>query len=131
MRVCVIDGRGGGIGSRLVAGLCSELGQAHHIVALGTNLAEIQREREEAEKAAREELKKKQKTVGNGGAKGKAAEPAPKQEDKPAPAPPSSPMLSLFDLPAQDEAAPCRTSGQETKTEEEEEVSHAGQSDAP
>jgi len=39
MRVCVIDGRGGGIGSRLVAGLCSELGQAHHIVALGTNLA--------------------------------------------------------------------------------------------
>ena len=39
MRVCVIDGRGGGIGSRLVAGLCSELGQDHHIVALGTNLA--------------------------------------------------------------------------------------------
>jgi hypothetical protein len=37
MRVCVIDGRGGGLGSRLVAGLCSELGQAHHIVALGTN----------------------------------------------------------------------------------------------
>jgi hypothetical protein len=41
-------------------------------------------------------------------------------------------MLSLFDLPAQDEAAPCPTSGQETeKEEEEEEVSHAGQSDAP
>src|ERR1700730_8387612 len=73
-------------------------------VALGANLAEIQREREEAEKAAREELKKKQKTVRNGGAKGKAADPAPRQEDKPAPAPPSSPMLSLFDLPAQDEA---------------------------
>jgi len=35
--VCVIDGRGGGLGSRLVAGLRSELGQAHHIVALGTN----------------------------------------------------------------------------------------------
>src|SRR5947207_804014 len=84
-------------------------------VALGTNLAEIQRECEEAEKAAREELKKKQKTVGNGGAKGKAAEPAPKQEDKPVPAPPPSPMLSLFDLSAQDEAAPCPTSGQETK----------------
>jgi hypothetical protein len=75
------------------------------------NLAEIQREREEAEKAAREELKKKQKTVGNGGAKGKAAEPAPKQEDKPAPAPP--PMLSLFDLPAQDEAAPRSKTGEE------------------
>ena len=39
MRVCVIDGRGGGIGSRLVAGLQSELGQGHHIVALGTNMA--------------------------------------------------------------------------------------------
>ncbi len=38
MRVCVIDGRDGGIGSRLVAGLRSELGQAHHIVALGTNI---------------------------------------------------------------------------------------------
>lgn len=37
MRVCVIDGRGGGLGSRLVAGLQSELGQAHNIVALGTN----------------------------------------------------------------------------------------------
>ena len=90
-------------------------------VALGTNLAEIQREREEAEKAAREELKKKQKTVGNGGAKGKAAEPAPKQEDKPAPAPapPPSPMLSLFDLPAQDEAAPLSTSGQEKQEEKD------------
>jgi PRTRC genetic system protein E len=94
-------------------------------VALGTNLAEIQREREEAEKAAREELKKKQKTVGNGGAKGKPAEPAPKQEDKPAPAPP--PMLSLFDLQAQEEEAPRPTTERE---EEEEEVSHAGQSDA-
>lgn len=39
MRVCVIDGRGGGLGSRLVAGLRRDLGQAHHIVALGTNTA--------------------------------------------------------------------------------------------
>ena len=39
MRVCVIDGRGGGLGSRLVTGLQSELGQDHHIVALGTNTA--------------------------------------------------------------------------------------------
>ena len=37
MRVCVIDGRGGGLGSRLVTGLQSELGQGHHIVAVGTN----------------------------------------------------------------------------------------------
>lgn len=35
--MCVIDGRGDGLGSRLVAGLQSELGQGHHIVALGTN----------------------------------------------------------------------------------------------
>jgi hypothetical protein len=34
MRVCVIDGLGGGLGSRLVAGLRSELGQAHNIVAV-------------------------------------------------------------------------------------------------
>jgi hypothetical protein len=38
MRLCVIDGRGGGLGSRLVAGLQSELGLAHDIVALGTNI---------------------------------------------------------------------------------------------
>jgi len=37
MRVCVIDGRGGGLGSRLVAGLQMELGQEHKLVALGTN----------------------------------------------------------------------------------------------
>ena len=37
MRVCVIDGRGGGLGNRLVAGLYAELGRTHHIVALGTN----------------------------------------------------------------------------------------------
>ena len=35
--MCVIDGRGGGFGSRLVEGLRSELGPDHHIVALGTN----------------------------------------------------------------------------------------------
>jgi Domain of unknown function (DUF3842) len=39
MRVCVIDGRGGGLGSQLVARLQSELGQDHNIVALGTNRA--------------------------------------------------------------------------------------------
>jgi hypothetical protein len=37
VRICVIDGRGGGLGARLVAGLQSELGSGHHIVALGTN----------------------------------------------------------------------------------------------
>jgi len=39
VRVCVIDGRGGGLGSRLVTGLQTELGQGHSIVALGTNRA--------------------------------------------------------------------------------------------
>lgn len=37
MRVCVIDGRGGGLGRRLVAGLQTELGRQHKIVALATN----------------------------------------------------------------------------------------------
>jgi hypothetical protein len=37
MRVCVIDGRGGGLGRRLVAGLQTELGRQHNIVALATN----------------------------------------------------------------------------------------------
>jgi PRTRC genetic system protein E len=95
-------------------------------VALGVNLAEIQREREDAEKAARDELKKKQKTIGNGGARNTASEPKPKEADKPTPTPPPSPMLSLFDSPAQEEAAvqhPTSTGGGE-------EVNHAGQSDA-
>jgi len=101
-------------------------------VALSANLAEIQRERQEAEKAAREELKKKQKTVGNGGAKSKAAEPTPKQEDKPAPTPAPSPMLSLFDSPAQEEATPRPAAGAEVEQQQQQqEVSHAGQSDAP
>jgi hypothetical protein len=39
MRVCVIDGRSGGLGSRLVAGLLTELGQSHNIVAVATNTA--------------------------------------------------------------------------------------------
>jgi PRTRC genetic system protein E len=69
-------------------------------VTLSNNLAQIQREREEAEKAAREELKKKQKTVGNGGAKGKAPEARPPEQEKVAPAPPQPPMMSLFDAPA-------------------------------
>jgi len=70
-------------------------------VTLSNNLAQIQREREEAEKAAREELKKKQKTVGNGGAKGKTPEGKPLEEEKVAPPPAQPPMMSLFDAPAE------------------------------
>ena len=70
-------------------------------VTLSNNLAQIQREREEAEKAAREELKKKQKTVGNGGAKAKTPEGKPLEEEKVAPPPAQHQMMSLFDAPAE------------------------------
>jgi PRTRC genetic system protein E len=61
-------------------------------VALGTNLAEIQREREEAEKSRARGLKKQRQW---GTVERKARRPSlpPKQEDKPAPALPPSPML--------------------------------------
>ena len=95
-------------------------------VALSANLAEIQREREEAEKAAREDLKKKQKTVGNGGARTKVSEPKP--EDKPASTPPPSPMLNLFDS-VEAEPRPITTGGGGGGGGGEE-VSHASQSDA-
>jgi hypothetical protein len=39
MRVCVIDGRGGGLGKRLVAELRMCMGNRHDIIALGTNQA--------------------------------------------------------------------------------------------
>lgn len=39
MQVCVIDGRGGGLGCRLVIGLRETLGPDCQIVALGTNEA--------------------------------------------------------------------------------------------
>src|SRR5215469_14314294 len=70
-------------------------------LALSDNLAQIQREREEAEKSAREELKKKQKTVGHGGAKTKTPEAKPLEEEKAAPPPAQPSMMSLFDAPAE------------------------------
>ena len=66
-------------------------------LALSNNLAQIQREREEAEKAAREELKKKQKNIGNGGAKAKPAESQPNSEQKVSPAAPAQSTMNLFD----------------------------------
>lgn len=42
MRVCVIDGRGGGLGRLLVAGLQDAIGGRHKIVALGTNAVAAQ-----------------------------------------------------------------------------------------
>jgi PRTRC genetic system protein E len=65
-------------------------------VGLTTNLAAIEQEVAEAEKAAREAAKKKHKAVGNGG--GKSSESASSTaavSSKPQPEPPK--MLSLFD----------------------------------
>jgi hypothetical protein len=39
VRVCVIDGRGGGLGKRLVHGLQHYVGESDEIIALGTNEA--------------------------------------------------------------------------------------------
>ena len=46
MRVCVIDGRGGGLGSRLVSGLRETLTLDCQILALGTNFAAAKAMRE-------------------------------------------------------------------------------------
>lgn len=75
-------------------------------VRLNSNLAQIQKEIEEAEKAAREEAKKRQKSVGNGAKK--AAEGSTPPPTKTEPVPVSPPMLSLFDegAPAPTTAAP-------------------------
>ena len=72
-------------------------------MTLSNNLAQIQREREEAEKVAREELKKKQKSVGNGGAKAKTPDAKPREEEKVMTPPAQAPMMSLFDSPAEPE----------------------------
>ncbi len=39
MRVCVIDGRGGGLGRRLIQGLLPSIGCEHELIALATNRA--------------------------------------------------------------------------------------------
>lgn len=67
-------------------------------VEFNTNLSSIQAELAEAEKNAREEAKKRQKTVGNGGKKAEAAKPEPPS----APQPQQS--LGLFDQPIENVA---------------------------
>lgn len=42
MRVCVIDGHGGGLGRRLIQGLRDELGRDHELIALGTNQTAVE-----------------------------------------------------------------------------------------
>ncbi len=66
-------------------------------VGLHSNLSAIEKELAEAERLAREEAKKKQKNVGNGG---KKAEPVVKPaEAEVKPEPPAAQTLSLFDAP--------------------------------
>ncbi len=66
-------------------------------VGLYSNLSAIEKELAEAERLAREEAKKKQKTVGNGG---KKADPVAKPaEAELKPEPPAAQTLSLFDAP--------------------------------
>ena len=74
-------------------------------VTLSNNLAQIQRDREDAEKAAREELNKKRKAGGGGAAKEKTPEGKPPEEKK-VPSEPQTSMMSLFDQPAEVEARP-------------------------
>ena len=62
-------------------------------VRLSNNLAEIERERQEAEKSAREQARTKQK----GGTTAKKNEPEEKTEPTKPQVPPAPPMLSLFD----------------------------------
>ena len=64
-------------------------------VRLSNNLAEIERERQEAEKTAREQARSKQK----GGASAKKNEAEDKVEPPKPQVPPAPPMLSLFDAP--------------------------------
>jgi len=69
-------------------------------VGLYSNRPAVERELAEAERVAREEAKKKQKTVGNGG---KKADPVTKPaEAEVKPEPPAAQTLSLFDAPASD-----------------------------
>jgi hypothetical protein len=71
-------------------------------VGLHSNLSAIERELAEAERLAREEAKKKQKTVGNGG---KKADPVAKPaEAEVKPEPPAAQTLSLFDAPVAESA---------------------------
>ena len=68
-------------------------------VGFHSNLSAIEKEMAEAERLAREEAKKKQKTVGNGG---KKADPVAKQAEAEVKPEPPAQTLSLFDAPASD-----------------------------
>lgn len=75
-------------------------------VGLNTNLAAIEKEIAEGEKAAREEARKKHKVVGNGGKKSADSTPATlRAPAKPEPEQPQ--MLSLFDQ--QSQSAPSQS----------------------
>jgi len=92
-----VTGTAAELDAELVAKISSFV--ASH-VGLNTNLAAIEKEIAEAEKAAREEARKKHKVVGNGGKKSADSTPAtPPAPAKPEPEQPQ--MLSLFDQQSQ------------------------------
>jgi PRTRC genetic system protein E len=66
-------------------------------VGLNTNLVAIEKEIAEAEKAAREEARKKQKTVGNGGKKATELSSTTAPASTSTPEPERAKPLSLFD----------------------------------
>ena len=74
-------------------------------VTLSNNLAQIQRDREDAEKAAREELNKKRKAGGSVVVKDKTPE-GKLPEEKKVPSEPQTSMMNLFDQPSEVEARP-------------------------
>jgi PRTRC genetic system protein E len=71
-------------------------------VRLHSNLSDIERELAEAERLAREEAKKKQKNLGNGGKKADSVAKPAEAELKPEP--PAAQTLSLFDAPVAEAA---------------------------
>lgn len=75
-------------------------------VGLNTNLATIEKEIAEAEKAVREEAKKKHKVVGNGGKKAADTPSATQPSASSKPVPEAPPMLSLFDQQSQADVSP-------------------------
>ena len=106
-----VTGTAGELDADLVARISSFV--ASH-VGLNTNLAEIEKEIAEAEKASREEAKKKHKVVGNGSKRATdstSSMPVPALS-KPEPEPPK--MLSLFDQQSHTAASESAKSPQQS-----------------
>ena len=99
-----------GTAAELDAELVSQISSfvASH-AGLNTNLAAIEKEIAEAEKTAREEAKKKQKVVGNGGKKTADSSPTQPAAALSKPEPEPAQTLSLFDQQPDAGGASTRT----------------------